>query len=73
MSAMPNIDWPVLASHFYKANVSNRNKGVPYCERCAEALRDAVQKLRKKEKIFLEEMVNFVHHEARTQYPTACE
>ncbi|KAI9438181.1 CHAT domain-containing protein [Lactarius indigo] len=61
MWAMADIDGPVLAKHFYKAMFSKKMKGIPYCERSAEALRDAVQKLRRKRKISLERWVNFVH------------
>ena len=64
MWAMADIDGPVLAKHFYKAMFSRKNKGVPYYERSAEALRNAVQKLRRKKKISLERWANFVHYGA---------
>ena len=62
MWAMADIDGPVLAKHFYKSMFSKNKKGIPYYERSAEALRDAVQKLRRKKKISLERWVNFVHY-----------
>ncbi|KAI9444059.1 hypothetical protein H4582DRAFT_2071655 [Lactarius indigo] len=48
MWAMADIDGPDLARHFYKSMLSKKKEGIPYYERAAEALRDAVQKLRRK-------------------------
>ena len=64
MWAMADIDGPDLAKHFYRSMFAKRKKGIPYYERSAEALRDAVQKLRRKRKISLERWVNFVHYGA---------
>ena len=66
MWAMADVDGPDLAKHFYRSMFARRKKlnGVPYYERSAEALRDAVQKLRKKKRISLERWVNFVHYGA---------
>jgi len=66
MWAMADIDGHVLAKHFY-ASVFSDNlkwKGVPYYERTAEALRDAVRVLRRKKKVTTERWVNFVHYGA---------
>ncbi len=59
--AMADIDGPVLAKHFYKSMFYKKKKGVPYYERSAEALRDAVQSLGRK-KISLERRVGFVRY-----------
>ncbi|KAH9987457.1 CHAT domain-containing protein [Russula compacta] len=64
MWAMADIDGPVLAESFYKVVFSNRWQGVPYYERTAEALRDAVTNLRRKRKVTLERWVNYVHYGA---------
>ncbi len=64
MWAMADVDGPDLAKHFYKSMLSKKKKGIPYYERAAEALRDAVQKLRRKKKISFERWVNFVHYGA---------
>ena len=64
MWAMADIDGPDLARHFYKEMFSRKKQDVPYYERSAEALRNAVQKLRRKRKISLERWVNFVHYGA---------
>ena len=66
MWAMADVDGPDLARHFYRSMFAKRKKldGVPYYERSAEALRDAVQKLRRKKRISLERWVNFVHYGA---------
>ncbi|KAH8978285.1 hypothetical protein EDB92DRAFT_1807621, partial [Lactarius akahatsu] len=56
MWAMAGIDGPDSARHFYKSTFYKKNKGIPYCERSAEALR-VVQKSRR----ILERWVNFVH------------
>ncbi|KAH9035190.1 hypothetical protein EDB85DRAFT_1863314, partial [Lactarius pseudohatsudake] len=54
MWAMAGIDGPDFARHFYMPTFY---KGIPYCEKSAEALRDAVQKSRR----ILERWVNLVH------------
>jgi len=62
MWAMADIDGQVLAKHFYASVFSDKWKGVPYYERTAEALRDAVQVLRRNKKVTTERWVNFVHY-----------
>ena len=64
MWAMADIDGPVLAKHFYASVFSDEWSGVPYYERTAEALRDAVQLLRRKKRVSMERWVNFVHYGA---------
>ena len=66
MWEMVDEDGPDLANHFYKALFSKarRERGVPYYERSAKALRSAVKKLRRKRGITLEGWVNFVHYGA---------
>jgi CHAT domain-containing protein len=64
MWAMVDEDGQKLAENFYKALFSNskRDRGIPYHERSAKALRSAVKKLRRKRHITLERWVNFVHY-----------
>ncbi|KAH9955983.1 CHAT domain-containing protein [Russula dissimulans] len=64
MWAMADIDGPDLAGHFYSSVFSNRRGGIPHFERTAEALRDAVRRLRRKKNMTLERWVNFVHYGA---------
>jgi CHAT domain-containing protein len=64
MWAMADIDGHDLAKHFYASVFSERWQGVPYYERTAEALRDAVKELRRKKKMSTERWVNFVHYGA---------
>jgi len=64
MWVMADIDGHDLAKHFYASVFSERWKWVPYYERTAEALRDAVRELRRKEKMSTERWVNFVHYGA---------
>lgn len=64
MWAMADIDGPDLAAKFYRAVFSDRQEGMPYYERTAEALRDAVRSLRRKRYMRLERWVNFVHYGA---------
>jgi CHAT domain-containing protein len=64
MWAMADDDGPVIAKHFYASVFSEKWKGVPYYERTAEALRDAVQVLRRKKRVSTERWVNFVHYGA---------
>ena len=66
MWAMADTDGQDLSKHFYKSvfSDSSRRRGVPYYERSAKALRDAVKKLRRKRGITLERWVNFVHYGA---------
>ncbi|KAH9980402.1 hypothetical protein BJV74DRAFT_798141 [Russula compacta] len=54
MWSMADIDGPVLAESFYQSVFSDKRKGVPYYERTAGALQDAVRNLRKKKKMTLE-------------------
>jgi CHAT domain-containing protein len=64
MWAMADIDGHAVAKIFYGSLFSERRQDVPYYERTAEALRDAVQELRRKKKVTLERWVNFVHYGA---------
>jgi len=64
MWAMADIDGRDLARSFYELVFSEETKGGHYYERTAEALRDAVKKLRGKGGISLERWVNFVHYGA---------
>ena len=64
MWAMADIDGQDLARSFYGLVFSDETKGGHYYERTAEALRDAVKKLRGKGGISLERWVNFVHYGA---------
>ncbi|KAF8265183.1 CHAT domain-containing protein [Lactarius quietus] len=66
MWAMADTDGQDLSKHFYKSVFSNStgHRGVPYYERSAKALRDAVKKVRRKRGITLERWVNFVHYGA---------
>jgi CHAT domain-containing protein len=64
MWAVLDDDGPELAKHFYKTMSSNQGKKVPAYRRSARALRNAVQKLRKKGAVSLERWVNFVHYGA---------
>jgi CHAT domain-containing protein len=62
MWAMADIDGRDLARNFYEQVFSDREQGVRYYERTAEALRDAVKNLRRKRRMTLERWVNFVHY-----------
>ena len=64
MWAMADTDGRDLAEHFYKSMFSSDEPGVPYYERSARALRDAVQNLRTSKVVSLERWVNFVHYGA---------
>ena len=66
MWAMADVDGEDLTKHFYKSmfRKGQKGEGVQYYERSAEALRDAVKKLRRKRGITLERWVNFVHYGA---------
>jgi len=64
MWEMADDDGPDLARDFYGLLFSDRWGEMPYCERTAEALRDAVKVLRGKRKTTLERWVNFVHYGA---------
>ena len=59
---MADIDGRDLAKHFYASVFSERWQGVPYYERMAEALQDAVKELRRKKNMSTERWVNFVHY-----------
>jgi CHAT domain-containing protein len=63
MWAMADMDGPDLAKNFYESVFSGQRQGVPYYEKTAEALRDAVVKLRSKRGrgMTLERWVNYVH------------
>ena len=62
--AMADEDGRDLAENFYKSVFSNREQVVPYHERTAEALRDAVVRLRRRRGMTLERWVNYVHYGA---------
>ena len=64
MWAMADTDGTDLAKSFYGTLFSSRETDVPYYERSALALRDAIQKLRRKRGVKLERWVNFVHYGA---------
>ena len=66
MWAMADTDGRDLARHFYKSLFSGRREALLYHERTAEALRDAVVKLRRKRGrgMTLERWVNYVHYGA---------
>ncbi|KAH9961133.1 CHAT domain-containing protein [Lactifluus volemus] len=63
MWAMADEDGQYLAEDFYKSILLSDEPGVPYYERSARALRDAVKNLRSK-KVPLERWVNYVHYGA---------
>ena len=64
--AMADMDGRDLAESFYNSVFSGRKQWMPYHERTAEALRDAVVKLRRRKgrRITLERWVNYVHYGA---------
>lgn len=64
MWAMADADGRDLARSFYESVFSGETQGVRYHERTAQALRDAVVKLRRKGGMTLERWVNYVHHGA---------
>ena len=66
MWAVADEDGPNLAGDFYTSVFSGNESGVCHYERTAEALRDAVVKLRGKKgiRMTLERWVNFVHYGA---------
>ena len=64
MWAMADIDGRDLARYFYDWVFSDEAQETRYYERTAAALRDAVQKLRRKGGITFERWVNFVHYGA---------
>jgi CHAT domain-containing protein len=68
MWAMADTDGRDLSRDFYKSVFSGRRQGVQYYERTAEALRDAVVKLRRRRGrgrgMTLERWVNYVHYGA---------
>jgi CHAT domain-containing protein len=63
--AMADTDGWDMAKHTYiKSIIYDWGQSTPYYERCAKALRDAVQKLRREKGVVLEGWVNFVHYSA---------
>ena len=64
MWAMADTDGTDLAKSFYGTLFSSGETDVPYYEQSALALRDAIQKLRRKRGVKLERWVNFVHYGA---------
>jgi CHAT domain-containing protein len=63
MWAMADTDGRDLARHVYRSMLSG-NDDEPFYLRSAEALRDAVRKLRRTRGVTLERWVNFVHYGA---------
>jgi CHAT domain-containing protein len=59
--AIEDTDGRDVAEHFYKSMFSGGDESIPYYERSAKALRDAVQKLRREKRVGMERWVNFVH------------
>ena len=64
MWAMADTDGRDLARYFYDSIFSGETQAVPYYERAAQGLRDAVRNLRRKGGMSLERWVNFVHYGA---------
>ena len=64
MWAMADADGQDLAKNFYGSVFSSGKQGVYHYERTAEALRDAVVRLRRKKRMSLERWVNYVHYGA---------
>ena len=65
MWAMADMDGRDLCKRFYKLVFEEKGQeGVPYHERTAKALRDAVQKLRKKKGVTVDCWVTYVHYGA---------
>ncbi|KAI0250877.1 CHAT domain-containing protein [Lactifluus subvellereus] len=64
MWAVVDEDGPEIARHFYKSMFSGEGQRPPSYKRSARALRNAVQKLRRKRGVTLERWVNFVHYGA---------
>jgi CHAT domain-containing protein len=64
MWEMADTDGQGLARDFYSSVFSDTTRGARCHERTAEALRDAVVKLRRKRKTTLERWVNYVHYGA---------
>ena len=61
---MGDVDGRILARSFYGLGFSEKRQRGRYCERMAEAPRDAVKKLRTKGGMALKGRVNFVHYGA---------
>ncbi len=65
MWRMADVDGKALCKRFYKRMFAKGGKeDVPYHERAAKALRDSVQKLRKKKGMTLDSWVTYVHYGA---------
>ena len=66
MWAMADTDGRDLAENFYNSVFSGGKQGIYHYERTAEALRDAVVRLRRKKRVgmSLERWVNYVHYGA---------
>ena len=64
MWAMADADGQGLARDFYSEVFSDTTREERYYERTANALRDAVVKLRRKRNTTLERWVNYVHYGA---------
>ena len=61
MWEMADTDGRDLAEHFYESMFYSGDQSLPYYERSAKALRDAVRNLRREKQVRLEQWVNFVH------------
>ena len=61
---MGDVDGRILARSFYESVFSEKRQRGRYCERMAEALRDAVKKLRTEGGMALKGWVNYVHYGA---------
>ncbi|KAH9958738.1 hypothetical protein BC827DRAFT_1218102 [Russula dissimulans] len=64
MWVMADMDGQFLAQEFYGCVFSDRWEGVPYYERTAEALWDAVKELRRKKRVSMERWVNLIDYGA---------
>ncbi|KAI0255206.1 CHAT domain-containing protein [Lactifluus subvellereus] len=62
MWAMADADGRDLVEKFYQSILPSKELEVPYYERSAQALRNAVKKLRGKKGVPLERWVNYVHY-----------
>ena len=58
---MADKDGPDLAKYFYESIFSDKRQKVPYHERSAEALAEAVRRLRDEKQVTVERWVNYTH------------
>jgi CHAT domain-containing protein len=61
MWRMADKDGPDLAKYFYESIFSDKRQKVPYHERSAEALAEAVRRLRDEKQVTVERWVNYTH------------